>query len=70
MIHEYSIFILEGLTDYEGGQVIGAYRTRAAAKDALAAYEAKAADRKYGNFDDYSIAEFVLDAAADAYPTI
>ena len=70
MIHEYSIFILEGHTDYEGGQVLGAYRTKADADAALDAYKAKAAARKYGNFDDYSVAEFILDAAADAYPTI
>jgi len=65
-----SIFILEGLVDYEGGQVLGAYSTVRYADAACEAYKAKAAVRKYGNFDDYSVAEFILDAAADAYPTI
>ena len=66
-----SIFILEGLTDYEGGQVLGAYSSMAAAEGALEACKTKVAAMKYGpgNFDDYSITECVLDAAADAYPT-
>lgn len=68
MIHKFSIFILEGLVDYEGGQVLGAYSTAAAAAAACEAYKAEVAARRYGpgNFDDYSIAEFVLDAAANA----
>ena len=63
-----SIFILEGLVDYEGGQVLGAYRTKAAADAALDAYKAEVAARRYGpgNFDDYSITEHVLDAEAVA----
>lgn len=67
-----SIFILEGLVDYEGGQVLGAYSTKADADAACEAYKAKVAAEKYGpgNFDGYSVAEFILDAAADAYPTI
>jgi hypothetical protein len=62
-----SIFILEGLVDYEGGQVLGAYSTKAAADAALDAYKVKAAARHYGEFDSYSVAEFILDADADAY---
>jgi len=69
-----SIFILEGLVDYEGGQAIGAYSTKEAAESALDAYKAavdtydndllKRAPYKTG-FDGYSIVEFILDAAAD-----
>jgi len=72
--NQSSIFILEGLVDYEGGQAIGAYSTKEAAVAALDAY--KAAVDTYDNdplkrtsyktgFDGYSIVEFILDAAAD-----
>lgn len=63
-----SIFILEGLVDYEGGQVLGAYSTKAAADAACEAYTAEVAARRYGpgNFDDYRIVELVLDADAVA----
>jgi len=76
--NQSSIFILEGLVDYEGGQAIGAYSTKEAAVAALDAYKAavdtydrdrgrdllKRAPYKTG-FDGYSIVEFILDAAAD-----
>lgn len=69
MIHKFSIFIIEGLTDYEGGQVLGAYRTKADADAALDAYKAKVAanPRVEFEFDGYRIAEFILDAAANAW---
>jgi len=69
-----SIFILEGLVDYEGVQVIGAYSTKEAAVAALDAYKAavnthdndllKRTPYKTG-FYDYRIVEFILDAAVD-----
>lgn len=67
MIHKFSIFIIEGLTDYEGGQVLGAYRTKAAAVAALDAYKAKAMIYDNDEFDGYSIAELVLDADIDQF---
>ena len=68
MIHKFSIFILEGLVDYEGGQVLGAYSTKFGADAACEAYKAEVAARKHGpgNFDDYRITEHVLDAEAVA----
>ena len=63
-----NVFIVSGLTDYEGGQVLGAYSTRAAAKTALDMYKVQAAKdtktRSYDNaeFDEYTIEEIPLNA--------
>ena len=66
------IFLVNGLMNYEGSTVLGAYRSKALAESALEAYKVKAAadtaNRTYDHFefDDYSITECVLDANAKA----
>ncbi len=63
-----NVFIVSGLTDYEGGKVLGVYSTHPAAKTARDAYKARAlADKKNGTynnfeFDNYSIEEIPLNA--------
>ncbi len=70
MKNKSSIFLVNGLVDYEGSQVLGAYLTMTAAKAALEAYRSQVAadlkNRSYlvSAYDDYSITEFVVDAAA------
>tara|TARA_R110000868_G_scaffold281159_6_gene541537 strand:- start:718 stop:1107 length:390 start_codon:yes stop_codon:yes gene_type:complete len=64
------VFVVSGLTDYEGGQVLGVYSTKQAAAAALDAYKAQSADdtktRSYNNreFDEYEIEEKSLNAPA------
>lgn len=64
------IFLLNGLTDYEGSTVLGVYLTAAGAEAALDVYKAKVlADIEsctydHYEYDDYSITEFIIDAAA------
>ena len=70
MKNQSSIFLVNGLTDYEGARVLGAYSTMAAAEAALDAYQslvaAESKNRIYltSAYDDYSITEFIVDAGA------
>ena len=63
-----SVFIVSGLTDYEGAKVLGVYSTQAAAKTARAAYEALADEDAKNRtnlipeFDGYEIEKFPLNA--------
>ena len=55
---------------YEGGRVLGAYSTMAAAESALDTYKAnvladvESCTYDHYEYDDYSITEFIVDAAA------
>lgn len=70
MKNESSIFLVNGLTDYEDGRVLGAYSTMAAAESALDTYKAnvladiESCTYDHYEYDDYSITEFIVDAAA------
>ena len=62
-----SIFILEGLVDYDWVKVLGAYSSAAAvACEAFKAAGAAKSPAVVYYFDDYSITEHVLDADAVA----
>ena len=64
-----SIFILEGLVDYDWVKVLGAYSTAAAAAVACEDFKAAGAAKSPAvvyYFDNYSITEHVLDAEAVA----
>jgi hypothetical protein len=65
-----SIFIVNGINDYEGNTSLGAYSTLEAAKTAVETYIEKAAiSNKNGDFkrefDNYSIIKFIVDAEAE-----
>lgn len=70
MKNQSSIFLVNGLVDYEGGRALGAYSTMAAAEAALDAYKAnvladiESCTYDHYEYDDYSITEFIVDAAA------
>ena len=70
MKNKSSLFIVNGIIDYEGSQVLGVYSTLEAAEGALEVYKGKvAADTKgrtynHSAFDDYSISEHILNADA------
>lgn len=70
MTNQPTIFLLNGLTDYEGGTVLGVYLTAAGAEAALEAYKAnvladiESCTYDHYEYDDYSITELIIDAAA------
>jgi len=70
MTTQPTIFLLNGVADYELTAVLGVYLTAAGAEAALDVYKTKvladieSCTYNHFEFDDYSITEFIIDAAA------
>lgn len=58
------VFILLGLTEYEGDDILGVYASAAEAASARDAYIAKRNDYSNGGYDDYDIESRVVGAVA------
>ena len=58
------VFILLGLTDYDGDDILGVYASTAEAASARDAYIAKHNHYSNGGYDDYNIQSRVVGAVA------